>query len=341
MNKYLLAIGLLLIVIIIAFRVKLKFSFPLVTNTMSSDPKIDEIKLLNKYIIQKINSDGAEATLIELKTRFSDKNYAYKHAVSHLFGELIFEKLGVAGVSVCDDYYGYGCYHGFFTKAIDKNGEKIVKEMNDGCLAKTGKDAQACLHGIGHGLFEVYKEARLTEALDICKKSTHQLELFGCTSGIFMAYFFPIVTDENRLTFTLRKEDKNGLYHPCPSLPKQYQPVCYYEISQWWDYVFNHDFAKVGDLCQKIEDEYDRLICFRGIGHAVTLSVILAPKYEFNNLVAYCGKMPDREAEKLCRMESVRSFLSSYHSKEETEKLCEGLGDDFYKECRENIGLNM
>lgn len=296
--------------------------------TINTNPEI------KKILRKKLDAKGPEKTLVELKILSKDKDTSFKHSATHIYGELIYEKFGTKALTYCDDYYTYGCYHGFFTKAIMEKGIGIVQEMDKACLAKYGKLDLGCQHGLGHGLYEFFGETKLTEALTVCITSTTQQDHYGCMSGVFMAYNLPKIINEIETIYNYRKFDKDNPYSICPTIQSEFQHSCYFELGQWWHHIFNNDFNKIGKLCMGILDQENRELCLEGINNIVADT----SNYDVEKIKKYCQEMPNLQSISLCRMRAVQSFIFTNPVKlDQAEKLCEGLGDNFYKKCKNNI----
>src|SRR5690606_16267651 len=70
-----------------------------------------------------------------------------QHANAHIMGELLFDKLGIKGVTICDKSFSFGCYHSFFAKAIAKEGTQIITQLDKICSQTYGDKALGCSHG--------------------------------------------------------------------------------------------------------------------------------------------------------------------------------------------------
>lgn len=276
----------------------------------------------NKYWSERLDSVGSEKAHSELKEKLASEDYPRQHTIAHLFGTLLYEKTGTKGVSVCDQMFGFGCFHGFFARALSLEGEKAVAKMNEACFAKFGMASQGCQHGIGHGVIEYRGRNNLAQALEDCKMTTQTRKIFGCTSGVFMEYNIPIILSDEQaedINITQRPYDKNNSYYPCNEVKEEFRESCYFEISQYWRQVFERDYKPVGELCQGVKSPYYKEVCFLGLGH------VLAPGTGYNTIEAIdeCEVMPNREAEILCRAGSAWSFFGNLETRPDFKKLCE------------------
>ena len=193
-----------------------------------------------------------------------------QHFSSHVIGELLYEKLGIDGIAVCDSTFGFGCYHGFFGQAIASGGSERIAELDSACVKAYSSLGTGCQHGLGHGILEYAGYTRLNDALALCKKTTQLVPLLGCTSGVFMEYNTPLVSKENGAVPTTRQLDPKDPHAPCPSVPAENRASCYFELGQWYRITLGADRQKLNSLCGTL-DGSDRTHCFLGLG-AITVA---------------------------------------------------------------------
>jgi len=278
-----------------------------------------------------IDKVGPEKAYEQFKADFADKHFGVQHTAAHVMGELLYEKAGVKGLSVCDSTFAFGCYHSFFGRALAEQGLGIIPELDAACIAKFGPLGTGCQHGIGHGLMEYFSHSGLLSALDSCSATTQKKALFGCTSGVFMEYNVPIiVTDKDAFTQP-RALDKTKPYEPCPKLPVKYHESCYYEMAQWWDKEnnFKDDYKKIGQLCQAIGEQPSRESCFLGAGN------IAAPSsdYKVKEAIAKCKQMPSLESQMTCQSGASWSFYASVTYRNLAADVCKDLPADSQRRC--------
>ncbi|OGM96270.1 MAG: hypothetical protein A3B86_03965 [Candidatus Yanofskybacteria bacterium RIFCSPHIGHO2_02_FULL_38_22b] len=256
---------------------------------------------------------------------FKDKNQQ-SHFLAHLFGEALFYVAGTDGVGVCDDTFEFGCYHGFFSAGIQEEGMGIISKFDEACLRIWGSKSMPCQHGIGHGLMS--SGVSLEEALGWCRKITWQ-PTGGCTSGVFMEYNFPALSDHTGTA--PRKEDDKGYFYPCIEVLAEFKNGCYIELPQWWLSVFSGDFIKIGSLCNEIKDSEHRQYCFYGLGNYAAPST----GYDISRIIKICGSLPSRDSKKWCRESAAWIFLTRPDSHANIAKLCEGS-----QECLDKLKQN-
>ncbi len=286
----------------------------------------------------KIQDDPLKKYSIEydqLKAKYASSPFSYSHLAVHLFGEKLYERAGIDGVTVCDSDFGYACFHGFFSRAISENGPSIVKELDATCMKRFGKNNEKlwpCRHGLGHGLVEYmgHDRSKLTAALDACPKNgnTSDYNLFGCPTGVIMEYNAPIVINENKTSAysSLRSLD-NDPNEPCVSIPEKYRDACFRQMPQLWERYF--DYIKMGTLCNSEPALPYSKSCFRGIGTIVGS----ASNYDPKLTIARCEKMPTRDGIVFCKQAASASILSQTGNRANANTICNGLSVKEKERC--------
>lgn len=276
--------------------------------------KIEESQPLNaiqekRYWEKIILSQGGSNAYTQFKIEYQNQSPVRQHLGAHIFGETLYEQVGLDGITICDETFTFGCYHSFFAKALGENGPLVIKAMDQACVEKFGADGSACQHGIGHGLMEYYGHDNLKSALEKCLETTQPHELFGCTGGVFMEYNVPMTLSNNYLSTTPRQVDGKNPSSPCQSLDDKFKQSCYYELGQWWDKVYKSDISKIGSLCQSTPIEFQSS-CFLGIGNFV------GPSSNFDAEISrqLCEKLPTKESQFMCKIRASWTFVDSQNA---------------------------
>jgi hypothetical protein len=226
---------------------------------------------------QRFSQVGPSKTYEEFKKEYQDLTpFLKQHLLAHMFGSLLFNKMGIDGVAVCDDYSLYGCYHNFFAQAIMRDGLKAIPVLKEAC-SRMGEEVQlTCIHGIGHGLMPYLGKDKILEALKICEEispeeiSSEGQSLGGCSTAIFMEY---TLSSASHLGINPLPLDLNDPYSPCAEIPKKFLPACYLNLPRWWMTVLEEDYTTVGKLCNGVKNESLRETCFFNIGRFMAVSV--------------------------------------------------------------------
>jgi len=284
--------------------------------------------------IRRIDDTNSRKSYEEMKMEYDSAPPGTQHLVAHLFGEILYEKLSISGVTLCDGAFAFGCYHGLFGAAIYNQGFDVISTLNRECTEGLKDVALACQHGIGHGILAFIGESALTQALDLCAKLSDRTTLGGCTGGVFMEYNFS--TSHTALspgTITRPLKAGHSLHEPCTGLQDKYQPSCYFEQVQWWYDVFTGDFGKIGLLCSEVIDDGAREACFQGAGTYGTVVSL----YDSSATVAVCQQMPYLNASLLCREGAAWHFLGNPKLEASVSELCFDLSGTLKERCLEKL----
>lgn len=243
-----------------------------------------------------------------------------RHAAAHIFGELLYRKDGIDGVSACDSSFGFGCYHSFFGLAISERGPEVAYALDERCFETYGRLGTGCPHGIGHGLLWHLGDERLAEALGFCDGMRYRGPIGGCTDGVFMEY-----NDHTMATadgsFGRRPYDAAASHAPCDAVEARYSEACYWRQADWW-YRSLGDIDAVAGLCTEVRDEAPRDACRRGLGYAIAVDAA----YGVDALVGRCRALPGEGAER-CLEGAAWAFLSDPARKERAGEVCAAAQD--------------
>ncbi len=276
---------------------------------------------------EQIKTLGAQLAYEE----FKNSNYAVtpgrRHTLIHLWGEVLFGETGIAGVTICDAALGFGCYHGFFTRAITANGIAALSPLDMACRNAFGELSSGCQHGIGHGILEYIGHEKLLAALEMCDAVPQKDPIAGCTAGVFMEYNLPIIIADGEAVMRFRPIDQGKPALPCPNLPARFRQSCYHELVQLWDKYF--DYGVIGKFCQAITVPEERRACFMGAGNVAAPS----SQYDVAKTLAKCRLMPSPEGVETCRMSSSWSFWASPEHRGQAREPCRGLDASMASEC--------
>lgn len=240
-----------------------------------------ELRHLQKIWKQELAAKSADVVYANVRVEYAAAESIVGHSIAHVFGETLYDVLGAKALSVCDNSFLFGCYHGVITRMIVQHGAGNIREVYAVCKSLPDeKSVVGCRHGIGHGLFEVYGSTRLVEALELCRLTGwHGYEAgFGCPGGVFMEMNFPAWdgVQQNR-TARLLVTGREG--EPCSALPREFRPACYYYQVQLWEWYTPGDFSLLGRRCGALQDSADARGCWMGIG-ALYASTTMPENYK-------------------------------------------------------------
>ena len=291
-----------------------------------------DYKQIDKFV-QEINVEGGKNTYLKLKENTRDLPFKEKHDLAHLLGKALYKSQGNQAVSVCDADMSFGCYHGLFIEAINTEGIGVIKTLDQAC-ANAGKNLYTgCQHGIGHGLVEYFghKVADIPKALEQCKIIQKNL-LLGCSSGVFMEYFFPTSLSEDQKEYP--EVNADNPFKICKSLDPAFVNSCIYELPRLWRKT-EKDINKFTARCLGLNNATHQKSCFRGLGYATGNSLNPNPGFS----LSICKKMPDEQKKLYClsgatwfyssidRSGIVDNAINSLCKESNNEKECKNLSN--------------
>lgn len=287
------------------------------------------IPAMRAAFVENIRMHGGDAAYRAFKKHYLGVPFDLQHNAAHVFGESLYDEEGIAGVRLCDQEFNFGCYHGFFTRAVASEGLDVIGALDRACDASDRPTA--CQHGIGHGILEYLGHSRLGDALLACKK-THQPDpLAGCTSGVFMEYNVPLSVGGDG-TFALQTrplEHHDEPYHPCTELPDEFRLSCYHELPQWWAQVYGQDFATLGAFCAAAPYPGGGRACFNGLGNVIASF----GEYDADTVAGLCRQIADSEGRDSCFINAAWSAFVDRQDARGAAAICAKLPEKLQSEC--------
>lgn len=268
----------------------------------------------------------------ELKEKLAKKDISTQHNTVHKFGEDLFVIKGLSGIHVCDESFSYGCYHGFFSKAVAIHGLSAIYTLDRECSLWKYQDR--CQYGIGHGILEFFgSDDRLVNALRECDNLSKKSKYARCSGGVYMEYNFR--TTRARGKTNPRALTENNIHTPCFTLPIKYREDCYFYQPQWWDSVLDSDFHKIGSLCASLPEDNLQSACFKGSGN------IIGPRQDFNleKALAKCAEISDQRGIFYCKVGLARIFATGADKKREAQQICSQLPLNEAKQCIREMSM--
>ncbi len=239
----------------------------------TSDSPKNTVSIGNErtHIEKFFNEYTPEEAYSIFKKENKDDDIASAHTSAHIFGEVLYEKVGLPGFSVCDAGFGFGCYHSFVSFAIAEHGIVVAQELDKECVSSYGLAGLGCSHGIGHGVLSYYGYGKkgIETALSVCDSLLWKRPYGGCRDGVFMEYNFRIMeaepTKRNR-PFSIESRNE-----PCDFVQKDSRMACYFNQPEWWRASLMNEpdlIEKLVGFCEEVSNENERQSCFRGIGYS-------------------------------------------------------------------------
>lgn len=284
------------------------------------DFEIKNRNLKRDEIIAMIKGDPLK-TYNTLKNIY-DPSTSFAHSVFHLYGEVLYDKFGLSAIEYCDSFAGFGCYHGFFIRAVSEKGVEVAIELDRKCLEKYGPTGLGCPHGIGHGLVEYFGLGKIAEPLEVCQKLNWKGPLFGCASGVFMENNFPTVFDKNGVGKVTTREAHGNLFEPCLTKAGAFKTTCYFEQASWWNEILRGNFTQIGKYCNSLKAINEKESCLLGAGNTAAET----SSYSADKVTEACSVMGSEFSTAVCRTGGAWAFFANPDKRVEAENICSGLG---------------
>lgn len=263
------------------------------------------------------NNEIQEAYAL-FKDRYASIDQAAQHQAAHLFGEALYEKGGLDLFSICDQSFGFGCYHSFISLALKDRGESVAQELDAKCVAAYGVQGLGCSHGIGHGLLSYfgYDLGGLGKALTLCESLSWKHPYGGCRDGVFMEYDFQTMAQGEG--GSIRPVDPNTPLMPCTEVNTGSRVACFFGLPALWIASNVASIDGMASWCQAITSVTERAACYRGIGYGN------APVVSFSvpEIAMVCDQIPSVEGRLQCREGGAWMLYADPALRDTAEGLC-------------------
>ena len=288
-------------------------------------PYVTDTQNFNAYLEHAITRLGAESVQSQIFDLYADAPYGEQHMAFHYLGEVLYEVEGSGALPSCEDWYGFGCYHGFLLGAISAEGYEVVPSLDAACFNEHGHtmETETCQHGIGHGLLEFSGRDPL-EAVAACDLVDDVYNKLGCASGVFMEYFAPTKYDVRSRVVLVPEFNEDDPLDVCDELSGIRQATCLFEIHSWWADYIHLSPATIESLCNSVENEEAREFCLIGYGNFKGPFVAKA--------LPFCDEFIDPESNALCRAGVL--WASEHHTgSPNPTTACTQLDDEYEALC--------
>ena len=280
-----------------------------------------------------VYSSGVEAAFADLKDEFTKEQVVETncHQLAHVIGRAAAELYSgdvASTYSRGDDFCGSGYYHGAMQTVVANIGaDKILDEADNICAEPREQQDQSlnhrnCAHGMGHGFMGLYQN-EVFESLEACDSLTEEFERDQCSGGVFMEN----IMDEDDPSNPSKYLKADEPFYPCTEVKTEYKYQCYGRHPVYALKKQGNDFAKVFDLCGKVEDGF-RTACYDGLGNNAAVQSTYsdtADRTQAEFIHGLCMLGQDIEALSKCFTGAVRELIFHYDSDVQAKALCETL----------------
>lgn len=236
------------------------------------------------------------------------------HEFSHIVGNTLYKKSGLAGIKVCDTAFAFGCMHGVTEAMLLKEGPGSVKSTEKQCLKffppARNLDFTGCIHGMGHGLYS-FSGADLRSSLNNCDAVSVPYRNY-CYDGVFM---------ENSSSLSGRTFDLKNPWRLCSGLEEHYHQTCAkYQSQIFLSDPRSNSVENVGKNCALGPTPLLKEMCFQSLGYFVAQNNL----GDTGKIESECATIQSDEGKNICTMGgAIETVFQRYGNWEVSSKdLC-------------------
>lgn len=281
------------------------------------------------HVDNVVKAQGLAATWTYVKDAYTSDAGASlggrAHDLAHFLGGRIFKERGLAGLTLCDTTFAFGCYHGFaeaaFTGSLDR-----LPELASACEALGRKESgpwASCIHGIGHGVSTYYASNDLSAALGACDALAQGATF--CHDGVFMEMSF---------SASPRFYRRDDVLYPCTAVEPRYQQACARNQPHVMQRLLGLDRQAVAAACATqppaIADP-----CIDALGFAATNE----SQGNAEKIVAACENLPTPLLSAKCTTAAAGElvFQNFPNWRIVTRVVCDSLPPEFRPACNRRV----
>lgn len=203
---------------------------------------------------------------------------ALAHDYAHELGSSVRKNYATAAEAMasCDASFLYGCLHGVASASF-AGATNLNQELDLICAGVEASGAPLfatfeCLHGVGHGLADYYKND-LTRTLTTCDHYKREGLRQACYSGAFMENVNVVrklrsgQLPQGAYQDNLREKEP---FYPCIAQAERYRDRCYKQQASIILMINNDDIAASGRSCSLAPSPYQK-DCAGGLGREIYL----------------------------------------------------------------------
>lgn len=320
------------LIIVFAFVALVIISIAFIMQNVAKKPSNTAITpaQFNKFWGDEIKNKGALSAYKEFKNTNKKSQGVSRHINAHRIGELLYKFENTDAINICDISFNYGCMHGLFISATEKEGIGALNNLYDKCPKDSIPAEVVCQHSLGHGLLEYFgaTDAGVKKAVARCYELKENNSLFGCASAVMMGYEFPYTQGDYDGVVKVMPAVKDP-YALCQRFEAEYQDACYFSMPAWWIGAYKIDYPQVSEKCRDVSDPRQKDNCFTGTGRIISL----LEDFNVNSVIEKCGLIEDSFVEK-CLDGAAQSFsILRSNNTQAKDQICKLLSDQYNYSC--------
>ncbi len=248
------------------------------------------------------------------------------HDLAHIVGRLAYEQQGIKGFDVCDNQFGFGCYHGLLEILIKDKGDEAIDIARKGCtgLSLQGQVA-SCLHGIGHGIMA--EKGNLKEAVRQCSNFPSGEQIY-CFDGVYMEYYIGTMKRPGgNLSFDYQKP-----WDLCLSMTSASQGQCVRNATFHLLYSDSKNLSKAAGACDVLSQAL-RPNCLQSFGlYAAQIS-----EGDPQPVMHVCTNFSKSADKAFCISAAAQEFIFEGKGVASSQNLCNALEGTLKQTCMDGI----
>ncbi len=219
-----------------------------------------------RALVNVINDVGATNAWRILKEAYlTDGQLQHRnidpHTLAHQIGRAIYKERGINGLSICDDAFTGGCFHGVVEEVLILDG--VGASARIGRLCSTLDNPSGCAHGAGHGLNEA-SERNLSNAMRSCATFPESLKP-DCIEGLLM----------DNLWSWKEADVRRKLWAICEGLSPEYHVACASSLGNYFSEhksvdVHSYEPSTIAAVCGTAPTEEMSNRCLLRLGQSIT-----------------------------------------------------------------------
>lgn len=228
--------------------------------------------------------------------RLQDSNID-PHTLAHMVGAAFYKEAKLGGLSMCDDAFTGGCFHGVIEQMVTEEGIKNSERIGNVC--STLVDAVSCAHGAGHGLNEA-SGGDLAEALRSCDTFPENIAS-DCAEGVIM---------DNSWSWSDVNIEKDP-WAVCRSVSTRYQVACASGVGNYFSEHkdgrrFTYTPSVTGTVCEAAPTAEMVSKCFLRLGQHIARTA----SGNLETMNSLCKQLSEAQKQN-CLKNSIRFALSA------------------------------
>ena len=280
-------------------------------------------------VIKNMSKSNPEETWDYLKKAFlvDGQVVGNAHEFAHIIGNEIYRQRGLNGITMCDDKFAFGCYHGVTEQMLLDTGRDSVRMIQDECTAvfppQHSMNYTGCIHGMGHGLF-AWENLDANKAVEDCDMLDSMYRPY-CYEGVFMEHVSSVL--KNQI-------DENNPWLFCSAFNESYHRFCAkYQVHIFER--FNWNLSQIAEACSIAPSVAMKEPCFSSIG----FSAAQGSRGNIEKIKQTCSAIFDEDGYNTCiTYAAVETVFQEYAGwKEISLALCDNLANPDKNKCLDAV----